>query len=348
MPRRAHAPTTRWLPATRLAVAAGAGLPAAGCAFDGALAPRGQGAADVASLWWVMLAMATCVYVVTIGLLLAASLRRRRGEPGEARVSRIDRRFIVGGGILLPSAVLLPLLVLNVQVLASQPAAQTLEIEVVANQFWWEIRYPGAGLVTANQIHLPVGEDVVLRLRSDDVVHSFWVPQLAGKRDLVPGRENTLTLRADEPGVYRGQCAEYCGIQHANMALHVVAEPPDDFEAWLEAAAEPAAEPATAAAQRGRDTFFDAGCAACHAVRGTPADGQIGPDLTLFADRLTIGAGAAPNDRGHLGGWVVDSQSIKPGNEMPPMEVESARLQDLLIYLEGLGVEDGADTGDGA
>ncbi|MFL6113588.1 MAG: c-type cytochrome, partial [Catenulispora sp.] len=165
---------------------------------------------------------------------------------------------------------------------------------------------------------------------------SFWVPALMPKTDLVAGRVNETWLQADRPGTYRGQCAEYCGLQHANMAFEVIAQPRADYDAWLAARQAPAAAPASAAERRGLQVFEQSACASCHTIRGTTAQGKVGPDLTDLAARSTIGAGAAPNDRGHLAGWIVDSQTLKPGNKMPPQPLAPQDLQDLLAYLETL------------
>lgn len=302
-----------------------------GCA-SGAFRPQGEGAASLADLWWFMLTAAGLVYVLVV-VLLVVGLVRGRGEEG--RGSLTDRRFIVWGGLVLPAGVLSVLVGVTIATLMDLPSADDArDVHVIGHQFWWEVRY-GDEIVSANELHIPVGEKVRVRLSSDDVIHSFWVPELAGKRDMIPGQENTLVLEANETGVYRGQCAEFCGVQHANMALRVVAHEPGDFEAWADKAAEPAPEPTTAATRRGRDVFMQ-NCASCHAVKGTEAGGDVGPDLTHFASRPKLGAGVAVNNRGNLGGWIVDSQAIKPGNPMPPQDVDPQRLDDLLDYLETL------------
>jgi cytochrome c oxidase subunit 2 len=188
----------------------------------------------------------------------------------------------------------------------------------------------------ANEIHVPVGERVTLELESADVIHSFWAPNLHGKTDLIPGQVNRTTLRVDKEGAYRGQCAEYCGTQHAHMAFWVVAEPKEKFEAWLAAQRKPAPEPADATLAKGREVFLAAPCAMCHAIQGTPAHASVAPDLTHVATRRTLGAGTIPNTTGHLAGWVVDSHGIKPGNQMPPNPMDSDDLQALLAYLGSL------------
>jgi cytochrome c oxidase subunit 2 len=180
---------------------------------------------------------------------------------------------------------------------------------------------------TANEIHIPVGRKVRLQLEGLDVIHSFWVPSLAGKQDLVPGRPNELTLRAERPGVYRGQCAEFCGLQHAHMAFYVYADPPSVFRRWLAQQEKPAAAQPPA-------VFESAGCADCHSIRGTTADAHVGPDLTHVASRTTLGALAIPNDRAHLEKWIVDSQHVKPGNQMPNFNLSQAQLTALADYLE--------------
>jgi cytochrome c oxidase subunit 2 len=215
-----------------------------------------------------------------------------------------------------------------------------LRIQVTGNQWWWDVQYaheiPSLRVTTANEIHIPVGRAVRFDLLSTDVIHSLWIPNLQGKIDLVPGRLNELWLRADQPGVYRGQCAEYCGLQHAKMALVVVAEPPADFERWLTGNRAPAAAPVTAEQQRGRDIVERGPCAMCHNITGTLAGGRTAPDLTHIASRSTLAAGTLPNTRGHLAGWIADPQGIKPGNRMPAPGLSSDELQAVLAYLETL------------
>lgn len=297
-----------------------------------ALDPSGPGAERIAEVWWWLFGVGAAVYVIVMVALLLA-LRRRK----ESRRSR-GVLPIVLGGVVLPALVLPALFWLNVAALdeLGPPSDDELIIEVVGNRWWWEVRYPDQGILTANQIHVPVGRGVRLRMTSDDVIHSLWVPELNGKIDLLPGAVTTLSLDAAEPGTYWGRCAEFCGIQHAKMELVVVAQTPEDFAEWVDAAAGPPASPATPLARRGRDAFLENGCGACHTIAGTPADGELGPALTDFARRLTIGAGAVPNTPGHLGGWIANSQTIKPGNLMPPVKLEPDELQALIAYLESL------------
>jgi cytochrome c oxidase subunit 2 len=200
--------------------------------------------------------------------------------------------------------------------------------------WWWEVRYPAPGIVAANELHIPAGQPVRLEMTSADVIHSFWVPRLHGKRDLIPGISTTFWIEASEPGVYRGVCAEYCGTQHANMAFDVVAHAPEEFAAWLAAPARRG--PHSAAEQPGLAVFRRAGCGQCHAIRGTPAVGTAGPDLTDFGSRRTIAAGMLPNTRGHLAGWIANPQAIKPGSKMPRTYLDGDELWTLVLYLESL------------
>ena len=213
-------------------------------------------------------------------------------------------------------------------------------MEVTGRLWWWELRYLDAdgGEIarTANEMHIPVGEPVTLRLISDNVIHSFWVPQLQGKTDMIPGRVNESWIQAGEPGVYRGQCAEFCGVQHSMMAFLAIAEPAEAFDRWLARQAQPAAEPTEPSLVRGRDVFLRAGCGGCHTVRGTPAAGRTGPDLTHIAGRRTLAAATVPNTRGHLAGWISDPQHVKPGNKMPAATLEPGDLHALIAYLESL------------
>jgi cytochrome c oxidase subunit 2 len=308
----------------------------AGCTLEGAMAPRGT-QADVANgLWWYMFWLGGGIFAGWLALFAFGLFRRHRLDASVADDARIHRRFIIGGGVVLPALALGSLFFAGIGAVNATPDGDDVVIDATGHQFWWEFAYHEPQLVTANEMYIPSGTDVRVRLRSSDVIHSFWVPQLSGKRDMVPGRVNELTLHARDPGRYFGECAEFCGLQHANMQFEVVAVDPEDYQHWLEHMVQPAAEPASAAEQAGFDTFMRSSCAACHTIRGTPAEGDEGPDLTHFASRERLGAGAAPNDRGHLGGWVVNSQALKPGNPMPPIEIEAGQLSNLLTYLESL------------
>ena len=213
-------------------------------------------------------------------------------------------------------------------------------MRVTGHQWWWQVDYQdpihSRRLTTANEIHVPVGRRVRLEVRSADVIHSFWAPNLHGKIDLIPGYGGATSFRADRAGVYRGRCAEYCGLQHAKMDFVIVAEPPERFAAWYEAQLRSAPAPADTLQQKGQQVFLSKGCALCHTIRGTPAGSRVGPDLTHLASRRTIAAGTLPNTRGHLAGWVSDPQKIKPGVKMPPNQLASDELHALLDYLQSL------------
>jgi cytochrome c oxidase subunit 2 len=207
---------------------------------------------------------------------------------------------------------------------------------VIGHQWFWEVRYPGTNAVTANEIHIPVGVPVDVIATTDDVIHSFWVPELNRKIDMIPGRENRILLEADRAGRYRGQCAEFCGLQHANMSLYVFADPPARFRAWLANMAKPARAPTTQQQRAGLAVFLSQACSGCHQIRGTEAKGQVGPDLTHLRTRTTIAALTLRNDRGNLGSWILDPQHAKPGNKMPGFNVPGSQLDQLLAYLESL------------
>lgn len=304
------------------------------------LDPAGPRAARIADLWWVMFGLSAVVFAIVMGLVVAAVFRGRRGPDPDDRSFFTSSTFVVLGGAVIPFVILMivfgsTLWTLIANARADDPAA--VPIEVVGHQFWWEVRYPGQDVVTANEIHIPTGQPVQIHLTGADVIHSLWVPQLSGKLDLIPGQTNTLWLEADEPGVYRGQCAEYCGIQHAHMAFLVVAQPPDEFAEWLDQLREPANEPvADTLVERGQEIFLGSACVYCHRVAGTNASGELGPDLTHLASRRTLAAGTLENNLGNLAGWIVDPQTIKPGNKMPATNLTSEELQALLAYLMSL------------
>ncbi len=313
-------------------------------AAHSALDPAGIQAVRIAHLWWTLLGVCGTVYVVVMVALAVAARRRSRAEGVEARAGE-DRRLtrVVATGVAITAVLLVAILATSATTtrgLASLSADRALRIRVIGNQWWWRIEYedvePSLRFETANEIHLPVGRPVLLELGSSDVIHSLWVPSLHGKRDLIPGQLNTLWLQADREGVFRGQCAEYCGLQHAHMGIVVVAEAPEKFEAWRAAQRSPAPEPRTDEERRGREVLLSRSCVFCHTVRGTHAAGKVGPDLTHLAGRMTLAAGTLPNTRGPLAGWIVDSQHVKPGNLMPQNPMDPMDLQALVSYLQGL------------
>jgi cytochrome c oxidase subunit II len=314
---------------------------AVGCAPSGApsvLDPKGFGARRIEGLWWLMFWISVAVFVIVVALLVIACLKARSRQAQSTEV-RWGNPFVVVSGIVVPSLILAGVFVVSLNdmmALSEPPSEAAMTIDIIGHDWWWEARYEDGDAVTANEIHIPVGEPVQLKLETDDVIHSFWVPQLQAKTDLISGHTNTMWLEADEPGRYRGQCAEFCGLQHANMLFYVIAEDPEEFESWLANEAAPAPKPAESTAARGERVFLQSSCAGCHAIRGTEADGELGPDLTHLAARDTIAAGVLDNTRGELAQWIIDPQSVKPGAVMPPTEFTSDELDALLDYLEGL------------
>lgn len=303
-----------------------------------ALAPAGAEADRLSDLFWAMTIGAVVIWAAVVALSLYAVYFRKR-----AITEKAATRLVVGGGVIFPTVVLAGLLVYGLAMLPGllEPAPQgSLRVHVVGNQFWWRVRYerPGAKPVElANEIRLPAGQPVDFILESQDVIHSFWIPSLGGKMDMIPGRTTRLTLRPLKQGVYRGTCAEYCGASHALMAFAVVVEEPAAFDRWLSAQAAPAAPPSTAAAARGRDVFLSSGCGACHTVRGTAADGVTAPDLTHVGGRRTIAAGILETTPDRFTQWVSHPERIKPGVWMPhfTMLPEAERV-DLGVFLAGL------------
>ena len=349
--RAAH--RRRGLRPVPLILLAGLGLQLAGCGRSGTpstLDPHGPGADRIAGIWWFLLWTSVVVFLMVAGLI-GYAVWRRRGERVQPRPG--GERLIVAGGIVLPAVVLTVVWLVNLNGMSALAyrGQGDLTVQVTGHQYWWEVRYPDEDVVTANELHVPVGRRVRLELTSADVNHSFWVPQLTYKTDLIPGKTNVTWLQADRPGsydgAYRGQCAEYCGLQHAKMEFLVVAEPPAAYDAWLarQRQSATAAVPAGTTAARGLAVLESNSCAACHALRGTSAAGRAGPDLTHFGERRTLGAGTAPNNRGYLGGWIVNSQTLKPGNKMPPQQLGAEELQDVLAYFDSQREE--ASRGDG-
>ncbi|HET8744847.1 MAG TPA: cytochrome c oxidase subunit II [Ramlibacter sp.] len=313
------------------------------------LAAWGPQAGHVAWLWNVFLAICTLVYLaVMVALVLA--LRRapkiHAPEPpdlGTVNVPEPRLRRTVATAVALTILGLLVLLAASVftdRALARLPLHDAVNIRVTGHQWWWNVTYIDGPVSetfqTANEIHVPVGRPVVVQLNASDVIHSLWIPSLTGKRDLIPGRTATLAFRADQPGIYRGQCAEFCGFQHAFMAFEVHAETPENFARWRQLQLAPAAEPADPQALRGKQLFQSIQCAMCHAIQGTMAQGRTGPDLTHLASRRTIAAGTLPNNAGNLSSWIADPHRHKPGVNMPANPMSDADLAAIVAYLGGL------------
>jgi len=301
-----------------------------------ALDAAGPQAAHIARLWWVMFWVTLVIFAVTVAMAAAAAARART-TPDSVMAPAVVAAVLVSTVILLA---LLTTSVWTGRAVASLGASSALSIEVTGHQWWWDVVYedatPARRAKTANEIHIPVGRPVVLKVTSQDVIHSFWAPNLHGKRDLIPGYTTAIWLQADRPGVYRGQCAEFCGLQHAHMAFTITAEADDQFERWLANERLEAPSPQTAAERHGRDVFLSTTCTLCHTIRGTVAGATLGPDLTHVGSRGTLAAATLSNTSDHLADWILHPQVIKPGSRMPPNSLAPDDLQALTAYLESL------------
>jgi cytochrome c oxidase subunit 2 len=311
-----------------------------------ALDPIGSDAVAIARLWWWFLGVSTVVYLLVIAaLLLAMRQARRRGTTQRTTLRTKDRRrLLVGGAMSLTVLVLLGLLaadfVMGRRVLDDTAQPDALRLRITAQQFWWQLEYedvdPSLRLVTANEIVVPVGRRIELSLAAADVIHSFWLPNVAGKKDLIPGITNTESFIVQQPGRYEGQCAEYCGYQHAKMRTILRAVTPEDFERWKAAQLQPGRTPQTPEQQRGQTLFMQSSCALCHNIGGTAASGTVGPDLTHLASRDALAAGVLPNTDENLAAWVRDPQRLKPGVNMPSTRLGDTDLAALVAYLNSL------------
>ncbi|HEY3053563.1 MAG TPA: cytochrome c oxidase subunit II [Thermoanaerobaculia bacterium] len=311
-----------------------------------ALAPAGPQAAKLATLYWIFFWVCAVAYVATIVFLIIAIIRSlRRATPDDPLLHERSMARGVAIGSTLTIAGLFALLVASVAVgdavgTFAKNKPNQLEIDVTGHQWWWEVTYPDPEsdkiIKTANEIHIPVGKPVLMHLATRDVIHSFWVPNLHGKRDLIPGRNNKLWIQAGRAGTFRAQCAEFCGLQHAHMSFVVVAETADEFDRWKKHQQAPAPDPKTPQERNGREIFLSLPCANCHSIVGIDAYATLGPDLTHVASRPTLAAGMLINNRGNLAGWISNAPAIKPGAQMPPNEMSASDLQDLLAYLETL------------
>ncbi|HEX4667301.1 MAG TPA: cytochrome c oxidase subunit II [Chthoniobacterales bacterium] len=322
--------------------------------MQSALDPAGSGARQVSSLWWLYFWILTAIFVAVLICTCIAIGRARRGplaiqpnEPPLPESQPTERRVfaVVAACLAMTIAILFALLALDiftgrsVYALTSEP--HPLSLKVIGHQWWWEVHYQDADhpenlMITANEMHIPVGKVVRLELVSTDVIHSFWVPNISGKKDLIPGHPTKTWIKAEKSGTFRGQCAEFCGHQHAHMRLEFVAESPAKFGKWLAQARQNARPPATPSEQRGQRVFLANQCIMCHTIEGTPARATLGPDLTHFGSRTRLAAGSFPNTRGYLAGWIANPQNIKPGVKMPPNTLGPDDLNALVDYLESL------------
>jgi cytochrome c oxidase subunit 2 len=320
----------------------------AGCAGEqSVLDPAGPNAAHLADLFWIFSAICTVIWVLVVAALALALIRRCSSASTEVSLlhdEAAERRtgLVVAGAVAATVVIISGLTVFSYFAThaLSQPRADSLEIKITGYQWWWNIEYqsqdPTQVFATANELHVPVGRSVTLHLSAGDVIHSYWVPNLGGKQDLIPGRGNQITFVADRPGTWRGQCAEFCGLQHAHMAFTVTVEPTARFESWRQQQLQSAAMPADPEAQAGQQVFMTKGCSLCHSIQGTDAGGRTAPDLTHVGSRPTIAAGTLPNTRGSLAAWIADPQHVKPGNNMPQIPLGPGELNAVAAYLAGL------------
>ena len=297
------------------------------------LNPASHAADKIVQLWWILFSVSVVVFMVVVALLLVGALRRRGGGDPDRSKSRGSTRFVAIAGVAVPAIVVIALSFASVATLpAVAPAGKNakMTIEVVARQWFWDVYYRGGAVRTSNEIHIPVGEPVEVRVRSTDVIHSLWVPRLNRKIDVIPGQENAVVFDANKPGTYRGQCAEFCGVEHGMMALLVIAQPAPQFAQWLAHQAQPAPS------SPGLQAFVGIGCSGCHEISGAPQRSRYGPDLSHFGSRRTIGAGTFANTPENLAAWIRNPQSLKPGNKMPDLGLPESEIQILVRFLEGL------------
>jgi cytochrome c oxidase subunit 2 len=325
-----------------IGLAVAGGLLAAGCGRQSIISDKSPQAHGITVLWWWMLGVATLVFLgAVVFLVIGYVTRRSPGLPFLGRHEPAAQGLVVLFGIGIPLGVLVALfgvsdVYLIRQTAAPNPRTTALTIHVVAHQWWWEIRYGNGHPVTANEIHIPARTRVNVIATTADVIHSFWVPQLNRKIDTIPGQRNRVLLYADRPGKYRGQCSQYCGLQHANMAMFVIAQPAAAFRSWLAHMAKPAAKPATAQARAGERLFMNSQCESCHYIAGTPAHGTVGPDLTHVASRSTLAAGTIPNTPKWLADWIHNPQYLKPGDRMPDLGLSWGEVHQIVDYLQEL------------
>jgi cytochrome c oxidase subunit 2 len=307
--------------------------------LQSALEPAGLHAEKIGRLWDVFLLVSVAVYVLVLIALLIALFKRRRFIPEGGTRGALHTVSVAVGITVMTLFALLVASIFTSRGLASV-TGNAVEIELTGRQWWWQVDYDhpdrNKRFSTANEIHIPVGMPVHIRLRSTDVIHSFWVPNLHGKQDLIPGHDGAIVLQATRPGLYRGQCAEFCGLQHAKMSLWVNALAPADYAQWVQSQRDSSKIPSTPRQRKGQDVFMSSPCPLCHSIQGTNAAGKTGPDLTHFASRRSIAAATLPNRREFLAQWIVDPQHVKAGSTMPPMPFAAADLDPLLAYLESL------------
>lgn len=314
----------------------------AGCGSNASmLSAQGPGAQKIASLWWWVLGGCSFGMLFVTALLVLAYVRRRSMGPGREPGERAGWIVVLtlGIGVMVVGMIAL-FVVSDIFTIrgteAPASAATALTVRAVGHQWYWEFDYPGTKVVTADEVHIPVRTPVLVEVDTGDVIHSFWVPELNRKIDAIPGQKNAVELYADKVGVYRGECLQYCGLQHAHMDFLVFADPPATYRRWLAGQERPAHAPVSAMAKRGQQVFMQGPCQSCHMIRGTSANGTVGPDLTHLASRTTLAGAMVANTPAELSTWIPDSQSIKPGNQMPDLKLTQRQVRELVAYLEGL------------
>ncbi|CAB3676600.1 cytochrome c oxidase subunit II [Paraburkholderia rhynchosiae] len=314
-----------------------------------ALSPAGVQASHIFGLWTLTLTVCSLVFAAVLIALLLAMTRaprvNRDARPDLGSLERPERRVrrVVSGASIVSVLLLFGLLLADImtdRALSRLPVADAVHLQMTGHQWWWEARYadesPGGGFAVANELHVPVGRPIVISLKADDVIHTFWVPNLHGKKDMIPGRESTIEFRADRAGTYRGQCAEFCGLEHALMAFTVVAEPPAEYDAWVARQRLPAPQPANALQAQGERLFMSGNCAGCHTVRGTSAQGVLGPDLTHVMSRPMLAANTFENTRANLESWIKAPGSMKPGTTMPANQFSPQDLDAVVAWIGSL------------
>lgn len=302
------------------------------------LAPASPGASQITNLFWIVFGIAAVIFVLVEGMLVFAVLRfRSRPDAPDPKQVHGNMRLEIAWTVV-PALIVIGIFVATVSTMfaVAGPQPGALGLRVIGYQWWWEIQYPDLGITTATDLHVPVGQPVEIELISGDVIHSFWAPELFGKMDVIPGQSNRIRFVASTAGTYRGQCAEFCGTQHANMGFFIIAEPSEQFDEWVEHMRERAAAPVGGKVARGAEAFLTGTCKGCHAISGTSAQGKLGPNLTRFGSRKTIAALTVDNNPENLALWLTDPQAVKPGSKMPALGLSQEVIQDLVAYLESL------------
>ena len=323
-----------------LALGATSALMLAGCAGSPTmLAPASENASMITNLFMILFTIAVIVFVIVEFLLFYSVIRFRR-KPTDGMPNQIhgNTKFEIAW-TAAPAIVLAIIFVLTWQTLSALATIPTdsLKITVTGHQWWWEVSYPDLGVLTANEIHVPVGKSIAFSLESKDVIHSFWVPELGGKMDLIPGHTNRMWMRPTEVGTYHGQCAEFCGMSHANMRFQIIVETQDQFDAWVAAQTLPAAVPTSALAQQGAQVITTAGCQACHSINGVAAMiGKVGPNLTHVANRQQIASGLLDFNADNVRTWISNPPGVKPGSVMPKLPLTPDQIEALVAYITSL------------